>query len=83
MICAYSGYRANHPLIFLFAHLYLDTVLGCVNTIVLICSSLTMAWGVRCAQLSQKKGLIVCLALTLAFAGVFLVIKGIEYTAKY
>jgi cytochrome c oxidase subunit III len=83
MFCAYSVYRANHPEIFLFAHHYLDKVLGGINTVVLICSSLTMAWGVRCAQLSQKKGLIICLMLTLGFAGVFLVIKGIEYSSKY
>jgi len=83
MFCAYAVYRANHPEIFLFAHHYLDKVLGGINTIVLICSSLTMAWGVRCAQLSQKRGLVICLTLTLLFAGVFLVIKGVEYSSKY
>ena len=38
------------PEIFLYAHQFLDKNLGALNTCVLIFSSLTMAWGVRCAQ---------------------------------
>jgi cytochrome c oxidase subunit 3 len=56
--------------------------LGGTNTIVLICSSLTMAWGVRCAQLGKRTGLIVCLLLTLACAGGFMGIKYVEYSHK-
>ena len=51
LFCAYSVYRHNHPDVFEFAHQYLDKSLGAINTIVLITSSLTMAWGVRLAQL--------------------------------
>ena len=36
--------------IFVYAHQFLDKNLGAINTGVLILSSLTMAWGVRCAQ---------------------------------
>jgi cytochrome c oxidase subunit 3 len=42
-----------------------------------------MAWGVRAAQLNQKKLLITCLVLTLIGAAGFLVVKSIEYTAKW
>src|SRR5664279_2075427 len=45
LFCAYSVYRANHPEVFAYAHLYLDKNLGALNTIVLIFSSLTMAWA--------------------------------------
>lgn len=83
LFCAYSVYRANHPEIFIYAHQFLDKTLGGVNTLVLICSSLTMAWGVRAAQLNQKGLLIVCLVLTLLGACGFLGIKYVEYKAKW
>src|SRR5258708_22918928 len=54
LFCAYSVYRHNHPEVFAFAHQYLNRWLGAVNTIVLITSSLTMAWGVRAAQLGAQ-----------------------------
>src|SRR5439155_20827230 len=47
LFCAYAVYRANHPEIYRFAHLYLNKWLGALNTIVLIFSSFTMAWAVR------------------------------------
>jgi len=84
LFCAYSIYRHNHPLVFKFAaEAYLSTKLGTLNTIILITSSLTMAWGVRAAQLNQKKLLMVCLVLTLMGAAGFLVVKTIEYSAKW
>src|SRR4051812_19170699 len=55
LFCAYSVYRHNHPDVFAFAHKALDPILGGINTVVLITSSLTMAWGVRAAQLNQKR----------------------------
>ena len=83
LFCAYAVYRANHPEIFIYAHRFLDTTLGGVNTIVLICSSLTMAWGVRCAQLGRRRGLVACLILTLLCACGFLGIKYVEYRHKW
>jgi cytochrome c oxidase subunit 3 len=79
----YAVYRSNHPEVFVDAHVYLDKTLGAFNTIVLLFSSLTMAWGVRCAQLNQRKGLIWCLAITLACASLFLGVKAVEYTHKW
>src|SRR5882757_2853701 len=49
LFCAYAVYRHNHPEVFAFAHQYLDRTLGATNTIVLIASSFTMAWAVRCS----------------------------------
>jgi len=83
LFCAYAVYRANHPEIFVYAHQFLDKYLGATNTCVLIVSSLTMAWGVRCAQLGQRRGLVVCMALTLACASVFLGVKYVEYKQKW
>jgi cytochrome c oxidase subunit III len=83
LFCAYAVYRANHPEIFAYAHQYLDTKLGGTNTLVLICSSLTMAWAVRCAQRGQRRGLILNLFLTLVCACGFLSIKYVEYHHKW
>ncbi len=85
LFCVYAVYRANHPAIFSYIHAerFLNTTLGAVNTCILITSSLTMAWGVRCAQRGQQRGLVVCLALTLMFAFGFLGVKYVEYKHKW
>lgn len=83
MFCAYALYRSLHPEVFTFASKYLNTTLGAFNTGVLLFSSLTMAWGVRCAQLRQRTGLVVCLAITLGCATIFLGVKAVEYTHKW
>jgi cytochrome c oxidase subunit 3 len=83
LFCAYSVYRHNHPEVFEYAHQYLNKTLGAINTLVLITSSLTMAWGVRASQLGQKKTLIFMLVLTLLGAAGFMVVKTIEYRSKW
>jgi len=83
LFCGYSVLRALHPEIFLYAHHYLSVPLGALNTVVLIFSSFTMAWGVRAAQLGQTKLLVRLLAITLACAGVFLCVKFVEYKNKW
>ena len=83
LFCAYAVYRANHPEVFIYAHQFLDKSLGGLNTLVLICSSMTMACAVRCAQRGERRGLIVLLLATLVLAGCFLGVKGIEYEHKW
>jgi cytochrome c oxidase subunit 3 len=83
LFCAYAVWRGNHPELFKFGSQYLDTFWGATNTAVLILSSLTMAWGVTCAQKNQQTGLKICLVLTLAGAVTFMVIKYFEYTHKF
>lgn len=83
LFVAYAVYRSNHPEVFIYAHQFLDKTLGTINTLALILSSLTMAWGVRCAQLQQQRGLVWCLGLTLACAGFFLGVKAVEYSMKW
>jgi heme/copper-type cytochrome/quinol oxidase subunit 3 len=78
----YILYRVHHPEIYSYAHKYLQVKFGAINTAVLIFSSLTAAWAVRCAQLRQRLGLIVCLVTTLLCACTFLCIKYIEYSHK-
>jgi cytochrome c oxidase subunit 3 len=79
----YAVMRFQSPQVFSYASQYLDTIMGGINTCVLILSSLTMAVGVRAAQTNKKGLLVTCLALTLAGAIGFLVIKYFEYTHKF
>ena len=83
LFVAYILYRHHHPEIYLYANHYLDVKWGAINTAVLIISSLTAAWSVRCAQLGNRKGLIATLAITILCACGFLGIKYIEYSHKF
>ncbi len=83
LFCAYAVYRSNHPEIFLFGHQFLDKNMGAINTVVLLFSSFTMAWGVRAAQLGETRKLVVLLAITILCAFGFLGIKYVEYKAKW
>ena len=56
LFCFYAVYRSNHPEIFEYAHQFLNKNLGMINTCVLLLSSLTMAWGVRCASWASGEG---------------------------
>ena len=59
MFCAYAIFRAWRPDVFEGCSQFLNTKLGAINTGVLLFSSLTMAWAVRCSQTENHKGLIV------------------------
>ncbi|MDZ4847740.1 MAG: cytochrome c oxidase subunit 3 [Pirellulaceae bacterium] len=83
MFCAYAMYRHLHPEIYEFASEFLNEKLGAINTGVLLFSSLTMAWAVRAAQLSQHRLLISMLAMTLSCAAIFLGVKAVEYSHKW
>ncbi len=83
LFCAYAIYRSLHPQLFVYAHYYLDTFWGAVNTGVLILSSLTAAWAVRNAQLGEQKKLVINIVATVALACCFLVVKYIEYSHKF
>ncbi len=83
LFMAYAAFRYFYPGTFLEAHRHLNVLMGGVNTVVLITSSLTMALAVRSAQVGDKKNLPKYLAVTFVLAGVFLVIKYFEYAHKF
>lgn len=83
LFMAYIAYRHAYPHVFAEASQKLNITLGLTNTIVLICSSLTMAMAVHAAALGKKKLLITFLILTLCLGSVFLGVKSIEYHDKY
>ena len=83
LFMAYLLYRIWYPEAWSIGSLQLDIVLGGVNTVVLIGSSLTMALAVRAAQTGFPRGTVTWLLLTMALGMAFLVIKGFEYAHKY
>ena len=83
MFCAYAIFRAWRPEVFEGCSQFLNTKLGAINTGVLLFSSLTMAWAVRCAQLEEHKKLASLIATTLCCAMIFLGVKAIEYSHKW
>jgi cytochrome c oxidase subunit 3 len=83
MFVAYGIYRVLYPELYEAASLQLDTVLGALNTLVLLTSSLTMAWAIRGAQMDNQKVLFRNLVATLLLATGFLVVKYFEYEHKF
>jgi cytochrome c oxidase subunit 3 len=83
LFCAYTVYRAMRPEVFVYAHYFLDTRLGAINTCVLLISSLTAAWAVRNAQLGQHSLLKLNIVVTIVCAFGFLGIKYVEYHHKF
>lgn len=83
MFVAYAIFRAWYPELFEESSTQLNTVMGALNTVVLLASSLTVAWAIRGAQTDNQKVLFWNLIMTVALAGTFMVVKYFEYTHKF
>lgn len=83
LIMAYVVYRTIYRETFAEASHHLNVVMGGVNTVVLLVSSLTMALAVRSAQLKRRSHTVYFLVATMFFGTGFLVVKGFEYYAEY
>jgi cytochrome c oxidase subunit 3 len=83
LFLAYMLYRVWYPEAWAEGSYQLDLVLGTVNTVVLIGSSLTMALAVRAAQTGGQRAIVVWLLLTMVLGLVFLIIKYFEYADKF
>lgn len=83
MFLCYTVYRSSYPHVFAEASRSLNVYLGAANTIVLLCSSLTMVLAVRAAQLGQRKAIVWFLILTLILGFVFLGVKAVEWQEKF
>jgi len=83
LFCAYAVYRSWNPEMFSKAHEELNVVLGTINTVVLITSSLTMALAIRSLQIDKPNPAILYMIATVMLAGTFMVIKYFEYTHKF
>jgi cytochrome c oxidase subunit III len=83
LFMAYLLYRNWYYDAFVSASNTLGIGLGTTNTAVLIVSSFTMAMGVYCAEMRNRRGLMLSLSATILLGLVFLGIKTIEYHEKY
>jgi cytochrome c oxidase subunit 3 len=83
LLTAYAVYRTTAPKEVALASEELNVVLGCINTVVLLGSSLTMAMAVRAAALRAQRDLVMWLVLTMILGTAFLGIKAVEWTNDY
>jgi cytochrome c oxidase subunit 3 len=80
---AYAVYRYRFSEAFHEASRHLDIVLGAINTVVLLTSSLTMALAVSATAEGDRKRSVRFLLGTIGLGTLFLVIKAFEYHHKY
>ncbi len=80
LFTAYTVFRVGNPAMFRIEYLKLNRLLGAINTLVLVTSSLTVALGIAAVRQGKVRELRLCLILTLILAAAFLGIKYAEYT---
>jgi cytochrome c oxidase subunit 3 len=83
LFTGYVTFRNLYPASFEKASEHLNLLIGGVNTVVLLTSSLTMALAVRNAQLGRQRALVWMLIFTAILGTVFMVLKAVEYTLDY
>jgi len=83
LFAAYLVYRFSYPDVFARASQELNVWMGFGNTLILLSSSLSMAFAVHYAQLGRRMAQVWCLLITVGFALGFMVIKYFEYSEKY
>jgi cytochrome c oxidase subunit III len=83
LFVGYLIYHSLYPEVFKNGSHTLDWKLGAVNTVVLLFSSFTMAAAISYVQKGKHQLATIMLALTIACAGIFMVVKYFEYTHKF
>jgi cytochrome c oxidase subunit 3 len=83
MFLVYAVYRFSHPAEFQLAATNMDTLIGTVNTIILLTSSLTVAMSIAAIQQGRKNLSLLLVGATIALALAFLVNKYFEWGHKF
>lgn len=83
MLLAYTWLRTTYPEGVAEAGRHTKIVIGSVNTLVLLTSSLTMAWAVHAAEHGRRRMLTRLLAVTALLGLLFLGLKGYEYHKEW
>jgi cytochrome c oxidase subunit 3 len=83
LFLVYMVYRFKYHDAFLHASYDLNVWFGGVNTIVLLTSSMTVAMSITAMQIGNVKLSKNLIWLTIIAAGIFLVIKSFEWSAKF
>jgi cytochrome c oxidase subunit 3 len=83
LFIVYAVYRFKHPAEFRLAALELNTLVGTVNTIILLTSSLTVALAITAIQKGKREFSMLLVGMTLILALAFLVNKYFEWAHKF
>jgi cytochrome c oxidase subunit 3 len=83
MFIIYAVYRTTYADDFHYAAQELDTIVGTMNTMVLLTSSFTMALSIAAMQRARRGTAIALILLTMAFGIWFMVNKYFEWSAKF
>lgn len=83
MFLVYAVYRYQYRDFFALASKELDVLVGLINTLILLTSSLTMAMSITALRRDNKKLSLIFLSTTILFALLFLVNKYFEWSAKF
>lgn len=78
----YAIYRTKYPDDFHYSGGFLNTVLGTVNTVILLTSSFTVVMAIAMLERGKRKWAIINLLITIVLGLTFLVIKYFEWSAK-
>ncbi len=83
LFTAYTVFRIQYPQLFYEQHLKLNRILGTVNTLVLISSSLLVALGVNAIRRGKTRFMVICYGATVLLGAVFLCVKYVEWTEEF
>jgi cytochrome c oxidase subunit 3 len=83
LFLAYTLYHVYFPYAFVAGSKHQNISLGTINTFVLLFSSLSMAMAVYHSQKGDKAKMVRFLWATFILGAIFIVIKGVEWTADY
>lgn len=83
LFTGYFIYRAQDPHAFEAASGKLNVLIGAINTVVLLTSSLTMALSVYAAHTDRRRLLVRCLVATAFLGATFMGFKALEYYLDY
>ena len=83
MFLIYSVYRMKFPTDFHNAASDLNTLIGTINTIILLTSSMTMAISIGALERGNKKLTVILLVITILLGVIFLVNKYFEWSVKF
>jgi len=82
MFLLYAAYRSDYPGDFHAAAGELNTLVGTVNTLILLTSSLTMALSIAACHHGNRKLAMIMILVTVIFGGAFMVNKYFEWMTK-
>jgi cytochrome c oxidase subunit 3 len=83
LFVSYGYYHSVFAPTFERASRHLDVVIGTVNTVVLITSSLSVAMSIHFAHEGRRRMTVAALLFSIAFGLAFLALKSVEYAHKF